>query len=175
MKDTKYNIILRIVHWLMATIIIAMLISGFYMKSLPAGNPIKFSIYSIHKAIGMTVLMLVVLRIILRLILYVPPLPKNFSQVTILITKVVHFALYILMMCIPLSGYVMSSASGRGIKYFFNFNVPLIIAKSEIIAKLANQLHFILAYLLIIFVTLHLLGTIKHLIIDKQNILKRIV
>ncbi|GHM58814.1 MAG: cytochrome b [Candidatus Mesenet longicola] len=175
MKDEKYHLILRIVHWLMAATIVGMLVSGFYMKSLPIDNPIKFSIYGIHKATGVSIFILVILRIILRLFLYVPPLPQNYSQVTVLTTKTVHFALYVLMMLIPLSGYIMSSASGRSIKYFFNFNIPLIIAKNKMVAELSNQLHFISACLLIGFIALHLLGTIKHLIIDKQNILRRIV
>ncbi|WP_339045909.1 cytochrome b [Candidatus Mesenet endosymbiont of Agriotes lineatus] len=175
MKNEKYHLILRVVHWLMAVIILTMLISGFYMKSLPVDNPIKFSIYGIHKATGVSVFILVILRIILRLFLHVPPLPQNFSQVTVLITKTVHFALYVLMILIPSSGYIMSSASGRGIKYFFNFNVPLVIAENKMIAELSSQLHFISACLLIGFIALHLLGTIKHLIIDKQNILRRIV
>lgn len=175
MKNEKYHLILRAVHWLMAVVILTMLISGFYMKNLPIDNPIKFSIYGIHKATGVSILILVILRIILRLFLYVPPLPQNFSQVTIFATKVVHFALYILMILIPLSGYVMSSASGRNIKYFFNFDIPLIIAENKTIAELSSQLHFILAYLLMSFIALHLLGTIKHLIVDKQNILRRMV
>lgn len=175
MRDEKYNLILRIIHWLVAAMIIGMLISGFYMKSLPTDNPIKFSIYSIHKAIGISVFILVILRVILRLSLYAPPLPQNFSQATVLITKTVHFVLYVLMVFIPLSGYMMSSASGRSIKYFFNFDVPLIIAENKMIAELSNQLHFTLACLLIGFIVLHLLGTIKHLIIDKQNILRRMV
>lgn len=173
MKKNKYSLSMRIIHWLMAVFIIGMLCSGFYMKNLPMSNEIKFTIYPIHKACGITILGLVVIRILFRIFTYIPPFPVNFSQFTIFISKIIHFGLYFLMLLIPLSGYVMSSASGREIKYFFY--IPLLISKSEKLANVANELHSILAYFMVSFITLHIVGVLKHLLIDKQNILKRII
>lgn len=78
MKDNKYSLGLRIIHWLMSALIIGMLCSGLYMKSLPISSEIKFSIYTIHKACGITVLGLTIVRIFFRVFTYVPPLPANF-------------------------------------------------------------------------------------------------
>jgi cytochrome b561 len=173
MESEKYSLALRITHWLMAVFIIGMLCSGLYMKSLPISNEIKFSIYAIHKACGITILGLVVVRIFLRIFTYTPPFPSNFSKFVVSASKVVHICLYFLMVLMPLSGYVMSSASGIKIKYFFH--IPLLINKNRELATSANESHTVLAYLMIFFITLHILGALKHIFIDKQNILKRII
>lgn len=173
MESDKYSLPLRVIHWLMAIFIIGMLCSGFYMKSLPVSNEIKFNIYAIHKACGITVLLLVIIRIFFRAFTYVPPFSASFSRFIITVSKAVHFGLYSLMILMPLSGYVMSSASGIRIKYFFH--VPLLINKNIELANAANNLHSILAYFLLLLITLHILGALKHTLIDKQNIFKRIV
>lgn len=173
MENDKYSLALRIIHWLMAVFIIGMLSAGFYMKSLPASNEIKFSIYAIHKACGITLLGLIIIRILFRVFTYVPPFPANSPKLIIGITKIVHLSLYFLMVLMPLSGYVMSSASGIKIKYFFH--IPLIINKNKELAIAANELHSLLAYSMIFFITLHILGALKHIFVDKQNILKRII
>lgn len=173
MESDKYSLPLRVIHWLMAIFIIGMLCSGFYMKSLPVSSEIKFSIYSIHKACGITVLLLVIIRIFLRIFTYAPPFSASFSMFIVTVSKAVHFGLYFLMVLMPLSGYVMSSASGIRIKYFFH--IPLLINKNIELASAANNLHSILAYFLLLLITLHILGALKHTLIDKQNIFKRII
>ncbi|UIP92240.1 cytochrome b [Wolbachia endosymbiont of Anopheles demeilloni] len=173
MKDNKYSLGLRIIHWLMSALIIGMLCSGLYMKSLLISSEIKFSIYTIHKACGITVLGLTIVRIFFLVFTYVPPLPANFSRFVINVSKTIHFCLYALMVLIPLSGYVMSSASSKEIKYFVH--IPLLINENKELASTANQLHSMLAYLMIVFITFHILGALKHTFIDKQNIFKRMM
>lgn len=173
MEDDKYSLGLRVIHWLMAVFIIGMLCSGLYMKSLPLSNEIKFNIYAIHKACGITILGLIIVRIFFRVFTYVPPLPANFSRLVINVSKTVHFGLYSLMVLMPLSGYVMSSASGKQIKYFFH--IPLLINQNKDLANAANQLHSVFAYFMILFIILHILGALKHTFIDKLNIFKRMI
>jgi cytochrome b561 len=95
MEDDKYSLGLRVIHWLMAIFIIGMLCSGLYMKSLPLSNEIKFNIYAIHKAYGITILVLIIVRIFFRVFTYAPRLPANFSRFVINASKTVHFV-YIL-------------------------------------------------------------------------------
>ncbi|MDD9331420.1 MAG: cytochrome b [Wolbachia sp.] len=173
MKNDKYSLGLRIIHWLMAVFIVGMLCSGFYMKSLPVSNEIKFSIYTIHKACGITILGLIIIRIFFRIFTYVPSPPINFSKLTINASKIVHLSLYFLMLLMPLSGYVMSSTSGIKIKYFFY--IPLLISKNKELASVANELHSMFAYSMVLFIILHIIGALKHVFIDKQNILKRMI
>ncbi|QKX02518.1 cytochrome b [Wolbachia endosymbiont of Dirofilaria (Dirofilaria) immitis] len=173
MGNNKYSLGLRIIHWLMAAFIIGMLCCGFYMKSLPVSNEIKFSIYTVHKACGITILGLVVIRMFFRAFSHVSPLSANFSRFEVNTSKAVHFVLYFLMVMTPLSGYVMSSASDIEIKYFFY--IPLLISKNKELSNVANKLHSMFAYFMIFFIALHIFGALKHTFVDKQNIFKRII
>lgn len=168
----KYSLSLRVMHWVMAVFILGMLCSGFYMTNLSNNNEIKFSIYAIHKACGITILGLVIIRLLFRIFTHIPPYPVNFSRLAIYASKVVHFCLYFIMLLMPISGYVMSSASGRDIKYIFH--IPLLIKQNTYLANVANVMHSILAYFFILIITLHIFAVLKHIIIDRQNILKRI-
>ncbi|TVS92880.1 DUF4405 domain-containing protein, partial [Wolbachia pipientis] len=111
--------------------------------------------------------------IFFRVFTYVPPLSANFSRFVINASKTIHFGLYALMVLMPLSGYVMSSASSKEIKYFFH--IPLLVNENKELASVANQLHSILAYFMILFIALHIIGALKHTFIDKQNIFKRMI
>ncbi|WCR58046.1 cytochrome b [Wolbachia endosymbiont of Ctenocephalides felis wCfeJ] len=173
MESNKYSLGLRIIHWVMAVFIIGMLCSGFYMKSLPMSSEIKFNIYAIHKAFGVTILGLIIVRIFFRVFTYVPSLPATLSRFEINASKTVHFGLYALMILMPLSGYIMSSASGREIKYLFH--IPLLISRNKEVANIANGTHSMLAYFMVFFIVLHILAALKHTFIDKQNIFKRII
>nr|WP_255586063.1 cytochrome b/b6 domain-containing protein [Wolbachia endosymbiont of Mansonella perstans] len=129
-----------------------MLCSRFYMKSLPVSNEIKFIIYAIHKACGITIFGLVIARILFRAFTLIPPLPASFSRFEINISKTVHLGLYALMILVPLSGCVMFSASGKRIKYFFH--IPLLTSKYKELASAANGLHSILTYFTVFFIVL---------------------
>jgi cytochrome b561 len=76
---------------------------------------------------------------------------------------------------IAISGYIMSSASGKAIIWFNLFNVPLLVDKNIEIAKKAHTIHEILPYILIGLIVIHILATLKHIIFNKVNILKRIL
>nr|WP_246209893.1 cytochrome b/b6 domain-containing protein [Wolbachia endosymbiont of Atemnus politus] len=137
------------------------------MKSLPVSNEIKFSIYTFHKACGVTILGLILVRIFFRVFTCVPSLPANFSHFEVNASKAVDFCLYSLIILIPLSVYVMSSASGIKIKYLFY--IPLLISKNKELSNTANGLHSMLSYIIIFFITLHILAALKRTFIDKQN------
>ncbi|MBQ4875317.1 MAG: cytochrome b [Rickettsiaceae bacterium H1] len=166
----KYNLFLRFMHWFMAMLIIGLIIVGFNMGK--ADDAIKPFIYGIHKAIGVTIIGLVLLRLLIRIFTVIPPMPNNF--LLDYIARIVHWCLYLLMFSMPISGYIMSSSSGRNFTWFFDINVPLLIEKNQKLAVSAHTLHVVGAYVFVVFISLHFLGTLKHLIIDKENILKRI-
>ena len=168
----KYNILLRFLHWIMGVLIIGLVIMGFYMGS--ADSNIKPFLYSWHKTLGITMLGLVILRLIIRFTTKIPPMPQGSNIILNYISKMVHWALYLFMFIMPLSGYIMSSASQRHFKWFFDIDVPLLISKNAEIASNAHNLHTTAPYILVAFIVLHFLGALKHLIINRENILKRI-
>ena len=174
-EKSQYHISLRIMHWLTGIPIILMLIMGFCLKMevFPNDYPIgKF--YSLHKSTGIMLLFLLILRLICRLNSTIPSYPKSFSCFSALISKITHASLYITVIGMATSGYVMSSASGKTIE-IFSFNVPLLIDSNKYIANAAQQSHNICAYMLSILIIVHILAALKHKFIDKDNIFNRII
>ncbi|RZB12598.1 cytochrome b [Ehrlichia minasensis] len=172
---TKYHSSVRIMHWLTGIPIIFMVIMGFCLKMevFPSNYPIG-EIYTLHKAIGMILLSLLILRLVCRFSSTIPPYPNSFPHYLILVSKITHLGLYITSIAMAISGYVMSSASGKAIK-IFSFDVPLLIENNKNIANIAQQCHNICAYILPILIIMHILAALKHKFIDKDNIFNRII
>ena len=174
MKE-KYHISLRIMHWVSSIPIILMLGMGFCMKMeiVPSNYPIG-QVYALHKAIGITLLFLLILRLTCRFSSVIPQYPKSFPYHLALASKITHIGLYITSITMATSGYIMSSASGKAIK-FLSFNIPLLIDTNKNIANIAQQCHNICAYTLSALIALHILAALKHKFIDKDNIFNRII
>ena len=174
----KYSVGMRAVHWLMSLIIIGVLGMGLYMTGLSDDHPSKWDYYALHKSFGVLVLGLILVRIILRLVSEIPETEKGIGKLYDVMSKVVIFALYVLMFCVPASGYMMSMIGGHGV-LFFGMKVPNILPEfimtKGYLGGVAYNVHIYGAYVFIAAIVLHLLGTIKHVFIDKINILKRIV
>jgi cytochrome b561 len=86
-----------------------------------------------------------------------------------------HLALYLLMMAIPVSGWLMSSAKGFTTVYFGIFPLPDLLEKNKEIADLLESTHALLNYVLLAFVVLHIAGALKHQFIDKDNLINRML
>ena len=169
----KYHITIRILHWLIGVSVLLMIAIGYMMTNyLPDST--RFALYPGHKAVGFTVLLLMFFRILARALTKSPKMPKEISKLEAFVSKLVHFLLYFLVIVTATSGYVMSCASGKTISWFGLFNVPLFIGQNKYLAATAHGLHSVLPYVLLSFIFLHILGTLKHLLFDKVNIIKRI-
>lgn len=173
----KYPLSSRILHWLMALIIIFLLGLGIYMADfLQADSPNRMEIYSLHKSLGVMILILVAIRLINRVIFPAPALPISLSKFEKIGAHLAHVALYLLMILIPLSGYLMSNSFGYPV-HFFSVEMPFLIEKNLELAPVFAELHEIFAYSLIAVLGLHILGVIKHRFFDsaENDVLKRIL
>lgn len=168
--EERYGIVAIIFHWIMAILIIGMISLGLYMADLPNG-PVKIKLFGLHKEFGMLILMLVTLRIIWRLQnqtprLSIPRWQKWAAHGT-------HFILYTLMIAMPITGWLVTSAAGFQVSFFGMFLVPNLIPADEAQMKLFAEIHEWLAYGLIAVLCLHVAAALKHHFIDKDNILIR--
>ncbi len=165
--SNKYNTLMRVMHWLMAILIIGMLALGLYMDELPDDAPNRMDLYRLHKSIGVIVLALIAVRIVIRLFSRVPPVPTALSSLEKIAATVGHKLLYLLMILVPLSGFVMSSANPKryGVE-LFGYRLPDLPA-SEMWAGIGHELHGPTAWALLIVVVIHVAAVIKHRVFDR--------
>jgi cytochrome b561 len=168
--EYHYGLVAIIFHWLIAILIIGLLSVGLYMINLPIGIQ-KLKLYGWHKEFGILVLGLVILRVMWRLTNATPVL--NLPWYERIGARLAHFALYILMLAMPLSGWLMSSAAGLSPSFFGLFTLPNLVAPNEELRELFAWAHEWLAYGLIAIIVVHTLAALKHHFIDKDDILRR--
>ncbi|EIJ44219.1 cytochrome B561 [Beggiatoa alba B18LD] len=159
-------------HWLIALLLFGLLGLGFYMSNLPL-SPEKLQLYSWHKWIGVTVFFLACFRLAWRMTHPAPALPAGMKWWEIYAAHAVHILLYGLMLAIPLSGWLMSSAAGFPVVYFGVLPLPDLVSKNTELRELFGAIHGSLNFLLIALIVLHIGAAIKHQWIAKDNLLKR--
>lgn len=171
---TQYGSVAIIFHWVMALIVIVMIIIGLYMVGLPIGLR-KLQYYGWHKELGVLTLILVVLRVMWRFANVVPRLMPLLPFWEATIARMVHWIFYLLLGVLPLTGWLMSSAAGLPVSFFGLFVLPDLIAPNDGLRVLLKEFHQTLAYILIVFICLHILAALKHHFINKDDILRRMI
>ena len=163
---------MRLIHWVSALVVLGLLSVGFLMTDLEV-SPQKLAIYGLHKSIGMSVLGLVILRIIWRG--FNKPLEhlSTHAPWERALAKFIHVLLYVGLIGMPLSGWVMSSAGDFPNSYFGLFEFPDFVSKDKALFALSKSIHELCAFALIAAVGLHFLGAVKHHIMDRDETLTR--
>jgi cytochrome b561 len=169
----KYTAVARSLHWLMAVLILGLLALGLYMHELPL-SPQKLQLYAWHKWAGITVFLLVWLRLAWRLAHPPPPLPDPLSPIVRRLAAAGHATLYLLMIAIPVSGWLMSSAKGFQTVWFGVLPIPDLVARDAALGETLQEAHETLNLLLMLTLSGHLLAALWHQFVRKDGALARI-
>lgn len=161
-------------HWLIALLIFGGWGLGFYMTGLKL-SPEKLKLYSYHKWIGITVLLLACLRAGWRVTHPVPPANPAHPLWQRRAASLAHGALYLLMFAIPISGWMFSSASGYPVKYLGVVPLPDLVDKSKELANVLKEVHEILGWLLVLVLGAHVGGALQHHFIHRDDTLARML
>jgi cytochrome b561 len=169
-----YTATAKSLHWLNAVLLLGLLGLGFYMQGLPL-SPEKLKLYSWHKWAGVTVFLLVIVRLAWRVTHQPPPLPPSMPRVQQWAAHAGHFALYVLMLAIPLSGWLMSSAKGFQTVWFGVLPLPDLVGKDQVLGALLLTVHQVLNLALVVVVIGHVGAALKHHFVDKDDVLTRML
>jgi cytochrome b561 len=172
LNAVTYTPVAKGLHWLMALLILGLLSIGLYMADLPL-SPQKLELYSWHKWAGVTAFVLVWLRLAWRVTHRPPALPEGLSPLMRLAAHVGHVALYGLMVVIPLSGWLMSSAKGFQTVWFGVLPIPDLIGKDKALGDLLKEVHEALNWLLMLTLAGHVLAALWHHFVLKDDTLRR--
>lgn len=170
----KYVLAQRVLHWIMAVIILSLIAVGWYMTGIPKDGDaeLRRNLYLLHKSFGTLVLLLVCVRLYVRLKYPAPPLPAGLKPIERRMARLAYAAFYCLMIALPVLGIAISNGYGLSVQ-FFGITLPRIFPVNRDMAELASELHAVCAYTLLGLVGIHVAAVIKHAVIDKVNLLKR--
>jgi cytochrome b561 len=160
-------------HWLIALIIFCSFPLGLYMVELPL-SPARLRLYSWHKWAGVTVFALAVLRIAWRATHPAPP-PLPMPRWQLMASSATHHMLYVLIVVVPLSGWLYSSAAGFQTVYFGVLPIPDLIGKDKALADQLKLVHLVLNYALAALIAAHLAASLKHHLVDRDGLLGRMI
>ena len=159
----------RILHWIMAVLILAMLFIGVAMVSSLSDY---HRLVSIHRPIGILILVLAAVRLVNRLIFPPPPLPSGMPAPLRVAAEASHWLLYALMFVQPLVGWAMLSAAGYPIALIGAFHLPPIVPHDMTLYAFLRPLHSVLAFALFATFLLHLAAALTHAVIFRDGVFK---
>jgi cytochrome b561 len=165
---TRFTVLQRALHWLMAVCILAMLFIGVGMVSTVM--PKYLTLVSIHKPLGIAILVLGLIRLVVRLIYRAPPLPVDLPEPMKLAAHLSHYAFYALMIGMPLIGWGMLSAAAYPVVLFGGVHLPAILPQSDSLHALLWNAHFYLAFAFFALILLHLAAALFHALIRRDGV-----
>lgn len=172
--ERSYSPIQRTLHWIIALGVIIMIPVGLYMVQRGAWSnfdALTNTLYSWHKLIGFCILWLVVLRIIVRLVRGAPP-PEPLHPLQQFAASATHFGLYVLILLVPILGWVGLSAYGA-MDAALGIKLPQIIPKNEALSETVLYYHGWAAILLGLLALMHIGAALMHRFILKDRVFAR--
>jgi cytochrome b561 len=172
---TRWGSVAQLLHWLIVVLIAIQVTLALIADDLPLGMK-KLAMLARHKSVGITILALAVIRLIWRWANPThPALPGTLKPYERVLANFTHAALYILLFAMPLSGWMMSSARGFPVSWFGWVQLPDFVPKNKALYDAMLETHEVLAITLGLVVFLHIAAAVKHHVVLKDNVLRRML
>jgi cytochrome b561 len=164
----RFNPLQRTLHWFMAVCILAMLFIGVGMVSTVAQS--YLTLVNIHKPLGILILILALIRLVVRWRYGAPPLPLDLPEPMKLAAYLSHYALYALMIAMPLIGWAMLSAAEYPVVIWPGIWLPQILPLDPSLHTLLWNAHFYLAFLFFALILMHLAAALFHAFVRRDGV-----
>jgi cytochrome b561 len=175
--EERYGVAAIGFHWMMAVLLVSLLALGLYMVRLPdAGfDTLKIWLILYHKSLGMLALALATLRLGWRVTNALPRLVEDLPDWQKVVARFVHLTFYALMFALPISGWLMSSASGFPVSFLGLFELPDLIRRDDYLFQVFVAVHKCLAYTLAALIVIHAGAALRHHVIFRDDTLRRML
>jgi cytochrome b561 len=164
----RFSPLQRLLHWLMAVCLIAMLFIGVGMVSTIM--PKYLALVTIHKSLGVAILILALIRLAVRVRTGSPPLPADLPESMKLAAELSHYALYALMIVMPLLGWAMLSAAAYPVVLYGNIFLPAILPLSDSLHTWLWNAHFYLAFVFFALILMHVSAALFHALVRHDEV-----
>ena len=173
--DDSWGWVAILFHWLTAISVVAMFVLGLWMTGLSYYDTWYRTAPEIHKSTGVLLFLLTLVRLAWRGSGKVPAAISSHGPFEKKAAHVMHLLLYLVLFCVMLSGYLISTADGRAVEVFKLFEIPAIIHGMDGQEDIAGDVHLALVILLIALVVIHAAAAIRHHVVDRDRTLKRML
>lgn len=161
-------------HWIMALCVLAVIPVGIVMHNLKPG-PLQNQLYDLHRSTGFLILFLAILRIVVRVQHGAPTPYAGLTRLERIASTAVHHTLYLCLFALPLIGWIMTSAFGARMTFFWLFDMPAITPKNEALFKVFQRLHFFGAIVMTLAIMMHIAGALMHTFVKRDVVLWRML
>lgn len=166
----RFHPAIRLLHWTMALLILAMLFIGVAMVS--TAEPAYASLIALHRPIGIAILLLAAIRLAIRLRTGAPLLPADLPPMQQRAARGVHVLLYLAMIGLPLIGWAMLSAGGYPVRLTSTLILPPILPQDALAYGLLRQAHGLIAFAFFALILGHLTVALVHGFIRRDGVLE---
>lgn len=170
---SRYPRAIVVLHWLLATLILVLLATGWFMVDLPRNTDARAFWFNFHKSLGVLTAFVIVALLVLRTRRPVPPLPASMPGWERKAAHVNHGLFYLSMVLITVAGYLASSFSKYGPKLFGIIPLPQLGWDDAAIRGPLVQSHAVLAAVFAVLIVIHVVAALKHLVVDKDGVFQR--
>jgi cytochrome b561 len=165
---TRFALPARLLHWLMAALILAMLLIGAGMISTTTAR--YPDLLAWHRPIGLAILILALIRLAVRLTHRSPPLPADLPAIQVAAAKGSHILLYAMMIAMPLIGWAMQSAGGYPITVWKGFVLFPILPHMITVYGTLRIVHGLLAYAFFLLILGHIGAALFHALVRRDGV-----
>lgn len=168
----RWGAVQQTLHWFVVIAAVTQLTLGFTFTSLAQDNPIRGTLFGAHATVGVIILIVMLVRLGWRLSNPVPSLPDTLKSWEKGLARANHWLLYLLLIGMPIGGYVLVNAHGHAVP-FFGAELPQLIPANEALEETVEVVHIAGAFTIIGLVILHVVGALRHEFVLRDNTLRR--
>jgi cytochrome b561 len=173
--NPRYTLTAQALHWTTAALMFTVLPIAWVMTNMPETAHMRGLLFTLHKSVGLSIVMLVAIRLTWRVMYPAPPLTGRLGGWEKRAAIVSHWMLYVILIGMPVSGYLLDAAGGYPISYFGLFSVP-VLPKSPTLANVATWVHVAVGqWLVYALILLHVAATVWHVAIRRDGVLNRML
>ena len=173
-RTDHYPATSKLLHWLVAACVLITAPVAIAMTRVSEG-PTQDALYNLHKSLGVLIVVLMVLRLINRLAVGAPIADPGIKPWQKTVSSAVHASFYVLLLAMPVVGYIANSAYGASTPFFGLFSIPPIVDKNETLATPLFAIHRWAGWFLIVLVLTHVGAALYHYFIRGDNVLQRML
>lgn len=173
--EREYSALAKLLHWVIAVCVIFMIPAGIAMVNLDLSDALRNNLYSLHKAFGVLILALMAARVGYRLTFGAPPASGVLTPTQYVVSRIVHFTLYVLLIVMPILGWAGTSAFPAPVPFFGLFEMPALLGKDRALSELLLTIHGYLGFFLAGVVVLHIGAGLYHGIVRRDGVLSRMI